>query len=48
VRFPKSLVNITKDPATGRENTLTITLDKITLNESFPESIFAVPLFTVK
>jgi hypothetical protein len=48
VRFPKSLVNITKDPATGRENTITITLDKITLNEFFPESIFAVPMFTVK
>jgi hypothetical protein len=48
VRFPKSLVSITKDPATGRENTISITLEKITLNESFPESLFAVPLYTVK
>jgi hypothetical protein len=48
VRFPKSLVSITKDPATGRENTIVITLDKITLNENFPDSIFAVPLYTVK
>jgi hypothetical protein len=48
LRFPKSLINITKDPATGRENTVTITLDKITLNESFPESLFAVPLYTDK
>jgi hypothetical protein len=48
VRFPKSLVNINKDPATGRENTITITLDKITLDEVFPESLFAVPIFTAK
>jgi hypothetical protein len=48
VRFPKSLVSITKDPATGRENTIVITLDKITLNEIFPESLFAVPIYTVK
>jgi hypothetical protein len=48
VRFPKSLVSITKDPATGRENTIVITLEKITLNENFPESLFAVPLYTVK
>jgi hypothetical protein len=48
VRFPKSLVNITKDPATGRESTISITLDKITLNENFPDSLFAVPLYTVK
>jgi hypothetical protein len=48
VRFPKSLVSITKDPATGRKNTIVITLEKITLNENFPESLFAVPLYTVK
>ncbi len=44
VRFPKALVNTTKDPVTGRENTIVITLDKITLNELFPESLFAVPM----
>jgi len=48
VRFPKSLVNITKDPATGRENTIVITLDKITLNENFPDRVFAVPVYTGK
>jgi len=48
VRFPKSLVSTTKDPATGRESTLSITLEKITLNENFPESLFAVPLYTAK
>jgi hypothetical protein len=46
VRFPKSIVNTTKDPATGRENTIVITLDKITLNKNFPESLFAVPVYT--
>jgi hypothetical protein len=44
VRFPKSLVSTTKDPATGRESTLSITLEKVTLNENFPESLFAVPM----
>ena len=44
VRFPKKLTNITKDPATGKEYTAVITLDKITLNQTFPESLFAVPL----
>jgi outer membrane lipoprotein-sorting protein len=48
VRFPKMLVNTSKDQATGRENTLVIKLDKITLNEVFPESLFAVPMFTGK
>jgi hypothetical protein len=44
VRFPKSLVSVTKDPVTGRENTNVITLEKITVNEYFPESLFAVPM----
>lgn len=44
VRFPRKLINITKDPATGKEYTAVITLDKVTLNEAFPESFFSVPL----
>lgn len=44
VRFPHKLVNVTKDPASGREYTAVITLDKITLNQTFPDSLFAVPL----
>jgi hypothetical protein len=44
VRFPKSLVSTGKDPATGKERSSVITLDKITLNEIFPESLFAVPM----
>jgi hypothetical protein len=44
VRFPKSIVDTIKDPATGKERSSLITLDKITLNEFFPESLFAVPM----
>jgi outer membrane lipoprotein-sorting protein len=43
VRFPRKLINIIKDRTTGKNNTATITLDKITLNEAFPDSLFAVP-----
>jgi hypothetical protein len=42
IRFPKSMTNSTKD-ADGRVRTLTITFDKITVNEPFPGSHFAVP-----
>lgn len=42
VRFPKTLVSITKD-GDGPAKTITITFDKITLNEKFPASYFAVP-----
>ncbi|MDE3084370.1 MAG: hypothetical protein KGJ37_04000, partial [Verrucomicrobiota bacterium] len=45
VRFLKKLITVTKD-ATGRENTVTITMDKITLNDTFPDSLFAAPLVT--
>ncbi|HZP60899.1 MAG TPA: hypothetical protein VFB27_11305 [Opitutaceae bacterium] len=44
VRFPRKLINLTKDPASGKEYTAVITLDKVVLNETFPDSLFAVPL----
>ncbi|HXA14466.1 MAG TPA: hypothetical protein VNW23_05010 [Opitutaceae bacterium] len=44
VRFPKKLIYTTKDPA----SIVIITVDKITLNETFPDSLFAVPMLTVK
>ncbi len=44
VRFPKRLIQVTKNPATGREQTAVITVDKVTLNETFPDSLFAVPM----
>jgi outer membrane lipoprotein-sorting protein len=48
VRFPKKLIQTTKDSATGKETTVIIAVDKVTLNETFPESLFAVPMLSVK
>ncbi len=42
LRFPKSLVTTTKNPA-GKVQSVTITVEKITVNEVFPASFFAVP-----
>jgi hypothetical protein len=42
VRFPKTIVNKTTDAA-GQTRKVTITFDKITLNETFPASLFAPP-----
>jgi hypothetical protein len=46
VRFPKILIHITKDSTTWKEYATVLTLDKITLNEIFPDSLFAVPMYT--
>ena len=42
IRFPKSIITSGKDAA-GKPQTVTLTFDKVTLNESFPASTFAVP-----
>jgi outer membrane lipoprotein-sorting protein len=42
VRFPKTIVTDTKTPA-GKTQTVTINFDKVTVNETFPSSFFAVP-----
>lgn len=42
MRFPKTIVTVTKTPA-GKTQTVTINFDKITVNETFPSSFFAVP-----
>lgn len=42
VRFPKSMVTTHKNP-NGQSQDVTITFDKITLNESFPAQLFEVP-----
>lgn len=42
LHFPQSLVTTSKKPD-GLIQTVTITFDKITVNESFPPSYFAVP-----
>ena len=47
IRFPKVIVNTLKGPD-GKEQSLTITFDQITVNETFPESMFAVPSFSGK
>jgi outer membrane lipoprotein-sorting protein len=41
IRFPKSVIQTTK--AGNVTRTATITFDKVTLNETFPTSIFATP-----
>jgi len=43
LRFPKSLVTTTKNPA-GKVQSVTITVEKITVNEVFPATFFAVPI----
>ena len=42
LRFPKSIVTATRGDD-GREKSVTLTFDQITLNESFPASTFAIP-----
>lgn len=46
IRFPKAIV--ISQTADGHPSKRTITFDQITVNESFPASLFAVPLPTVK
>jgi hypothetical protein len=47
IRFPKKIVNSLKGPD-GKEQVVTITFDRITVNEVFPRSTFAMPAFTSK
>ena len=47
LRFPKSLVTTTRNPA-GKVQTVTITVEKITVNEVFPASFFAVPIRSLR
>jgi outer membrane lipoprotein-sorting protein len=47
VRFPKTIVTTTKNPA-GQIQTVTLTFEKITVNEPMPASLFAVPPVAVK
>ena len=42
LRFPKSLVQASK-AANGKIQTVTITFEKVTVNEVFPVSLFSVP-----
>ena len=47
VRFPKSIVTVTKDPD-QKPRTVTITFDTIKVNESFPADFFAVPALSAR
>jgi hypothetical protein len=47
IRFPKTIFSTTKGKD-GKDETVTITFDKITVNETFPDSVFAVPSFSGK
>ncbi len=42
LKFPKTLVTTTKSPA-GNVQTVTINIEKVTVNEVFPPKLFAVP-----
>lgn len=42
VRFPRTLITTSKN-SEGKEVTVSIAFEKITLNENFPETLFAVP-----
>ena len=47
IRFPQMILSTSKGKD-GKNETVTITFDKITLNETFPDSVFAVPQFSGK
>jgi outer membrane lipoprotein-sorting protein len=42
IKFPKTLVTTTKN-AKGETQTVTIDFDKVTVNETFPSTMFSVP-----
>jgi outer membrane lipoprotein-sorting protein len=42
VRFPENIITLTPNPQ-GKSQTVTITFEKITVNETFPATFFAVP-----
>jgi hypothetical protein len=47
IRFPKMILNVART-ADGKEQTITITFDTITVNETFPDSTFAIPSLAAK
>ncbi len=47
VRFPKTITNTSKLPDGGTQQ-INITFSKITLNETFPDSLFAIPSLSTK
>jgi hypothetical protein len=47
IRFPKNIITASKNSA-GAMQTVTITFDKITVNETYPANLFAVPTLSAK
>jgi outer membrane lipoprotein-sorting protein len=47
LRFPKTLITTTKNAA-GKLQTVTINVEKVTVNETFPASLFRVPALSTK
>jgi len=47
VRFPKTIITANKNSA-GQTQTITLNFEKITTNETMPETLFAVPDLSVK
>jgi len=45
IRFPKTLTMVSKNTE-GQTQTITIEFEKVTLNETFPPDLFAVPALT--
>ena len=45
IRFPKSITTVNKNPE-SKAPTVTITFEQIKVNETFPDSVFAVPSLT--
>lgn len=48
IRFPKSIITTNKSTAGKTGPTVTITFDQIKVNETFPNSVFAVPMLNQK
>jgi hypothetical protein len=50
VRFPKTLITSSKTRRDGKEivQTTTINIEKVTVNESFPKSLFVSPMYRVR
>jgi hypothetical protein len=47
IRFPKTIVTVSKNNA-GQAQTIVLTFEKVTVNETFPARQFAVPALSMK
>jgi hypothetical protein len=47
IRFPRRIITTTKQ-ADGKERSVTVNFDKVTVNETFASTLFAVPSFSTR